>query len=320
MVQISTLFILYTLSTFTNAAPIEKRISQIISDSTRDWKDACVKAGGAQQCNDIAQTAFSTLLAAGKNCDQQDAGDKMIDLAKTLNNDAEMIRLAQLFVQQPRNAPDNLQVPYCQSAPKNAELSGLFHCQFASSNFDKFSGDQTGNLPLGVSTVSPPGSCPAKTDGPVPDGIQLNTLVKNPRDSGAVAPPPPSAPSATEPLPTLSATSKVAEVTSTAEAPVKTTAPAAPPANQTGFALQNGKDAKALNEQFTKLTADSTCVNGTQACVNGGFAQCVNEKFIITQCTSGAVCAALPLVNSPGTSITCTTPEDVLARIAATGA
>jgi hypothetical protein len=28
----------------------------------------------------------------------------MVSLAKTLNNDPEMIRLAQLFVQQPRNA------------------------------------------------------------------------------------------------------------------------------------------------------------------------------------------------------------------------
>jgi len=126
----------------------------------------------------------------------------MIDLAKQLKNDPEMIRLAQLFVQQPRNAvgylsssdmsprsknllhlpqPDTLQVPYCQVAPRNAELNGLFHCQFAGSNFRKFSGDQTGNLPLGVKAVSPPGSCPAKPDGPVADGAQLNTLVKNPR-------------------------------------------------------------------------------------------------------------------------------------------
>jgi hypothetical protein len=44
------------------------------------------------------------LLAAGKNCDQQDAADQMIDLAKTLNNNAAMINLAQIFVQQPRNA------------------------------------------------------------------------------------------------------------------------------------------------------------------------------------------------------------------------
>lgn len=63
-----------------------------------------IAAGGADQCNPISQTAFSSLLAAGGNCDQQDAADQMVDLAKTLGNDAEMIRLAQLFVQQPRNA------------------------------------------------------------------------------------------------------------------------------------------------------------------------------------------------------------------------
>jgi hypothetical protein len=167
------------------------------------------KAGGAGQCNTISQAAFITLLAAGKNCDQQDAGDKMVDLAKTLNNDPEMIRLAQLFVQQPRNAvrifclscgiaiivcdsrtltlsfqPDSLQVPYCQTAPKNKELDGFFHCQFAGSDFTKFSGDQTGNLPLGVAAVNPPGSCPA-LNKPVPDGVQLNTLVTSPGTPGA---------------------------------------------------------------------------------------------------------------------------------------
>ncbi|KAG6900205.1 hypothetical protein C0993_001470 [Termitomyces sp. T159_Od127] len=65
-------------------------------------------------------------------------------------------------------------------APKNQELNGLFHCQFAGSDFTKFSGDQTGNVPLGLSAVTPPGSCPAKPDGPVPDGVQLNTLVTSP--------------------------------------------------------------------------------------------------------------------------------------------
>ncbi|KAK0442789.1 uncharacterized protein EV420DRAFT_1278194, partial [Desarmillaria tabescens] len=137
-------------------------------------------AGGADQCNTLSQTAFTSLLAAGGNCDQQNAADQMIDLAKQLGNDAEMIRLTQLFVEQPRNAPDSLQVPYCQTAPKNSELNGLFHCQFAGSDFTKFSGDQTGNVPLGLDAVSPPGSCPAKTDGPVPDGVQLNTLVQDP--------------------------------------------------------------------------------------------------------------------------------------------
>src|ERR1700676_2688634 len=80
--------------------------------------------------------------------------------------------------------PDRLQVPYCQTAPRNQELNGLFHCQFAGSDLTKFSGDQTGNVPLGLQAVNPPGSCPAKPDGPVPDGVQLNTLVTSP---GAVA-------------------------------------------------------------------------------------------------------------------------------------
>jgi hypothetical protein len=61
-------------------------------------------------------------------------------------------------------------------APQNAELNGLFHCMFAGSQFGTFSGDQTGNLPLGVNAVNPPGSCPA-LGNPVPDGVQLNTLV-----------------------------------------------------------------------------------------------------------------------------------------------
>ena len=37
-------------------------------------------------------------------------------------------------------------------------------------------------------------------------------------------------------------------------------------------------------------------------------------------CAATLTCAALPLVNSAGTSIACTTPADALARIAATGA
>jgi len=179
MVQFTNVLMALLAASATSAMPLQKRIAQTIADSTTLWVQACNKAGGGGQCNTISQAAFSTLLAAGKNCDQQNAADKMIDLAKTLNNNADMIRLAQIFVQQPRNAPDGLQVPYCQTAPKNAELNGLFHCQFAGSDFTKFSGDQTGNLPLGVSAVNPPGSCPA-LNHPVPDGVQLDSLVSSP--------------------------------------------------------------------------------------------------------------------------------------------
>lgn len=93
------------------------------------------------------------------------------------------------------------------------------------------------------------------------------------------------------------------------------------PAPQTSsFSLQNGEDAINLNKKFATLTADSSCDEGENACVNQQFAQCVQGKFTLQSCGSGLICAALPLVNSAGTSITCTTQSDVDARIAATGA
>ncbi|KAG1825559.1 uncharacterized protein BJ212DRAFT_1314819 [Suillus subaureus] len=85
------------------------------------------------------------------------------------------------------------------------------------------------------------------------------------------------------------------------------------------FVLQNGIDAINLNNQFQSLTASSPCTSGN-ACVSGEFAQCVNGQYVLTSCGSGLICAALPLVNSAGTSITCTTQADLNSRIAATGA
>lgn len=86
------------------------------------------------------------------------------------------------------------------------------------------------------------------------------------------------------------------------------------------FTLQNGKDAQILNAKFATLTANSPCESGDQACIGNGFAQCVNGSFVVSQCSATLVCVALPLVNSPGTSIACTTTTDAVARIAATGA
>lgn len=85
-------------------APLNKRIAQNIPDSTQKWEQACLAAGGGQRCNPLSVAAFSTLLAAPPACAQQDAADNMIDLAKQLNNNADMIRLTQIFRQQPRNA------------------------------------------------------------------------------------------------------------------------------------------------------------------------------------------------------------------------
>ncbi|KAF9052237.1 hypothetical protein BDZ89DRAFT_1056587 [Hymenopellis radicata] len=306
MVQVSLAALL--LIPLASAAPLrmQKRIAQVIADSTAKWEAACIAAGGAAQCNPISQTAFTSLLAAGGNCDQQNAADSMIDLAKTLGGDAEMIRLSQLFVQQPRNAPDSLQVPYCQTAPKNAELNGLFHCQFEGSDFTKFSGDQTGNLPLGLTEVNPAGSCPAKTDGPVPDGVQLNTLASSGTDntgSGAAAGDG-----------TTTGNSTVGDTTGS------TVTDSASPATSTSTSTSSSSSSPPPPLKFSTLTADSACTAGESACVNGGFAQCVGGKFTVTQCAGGTQCFALPLVNSAGTSITCSTEADKDARIAATGA
>ncbi|TFY79008.1 hypothetical protein EWM64_g5001 [Hericium alpestre] len=79
----------------------------------------------------------------------------------------------------------------------------------------------------------------------------------------------------------------------------------------------NGQQATSENNNFKSLTATSSCTAGQDACVNDQFAQCVGGKFVLQACGPGTVCASLPLVNSKGTSITCTTAADRDARIAA---
>ncbi|KAK7694222.1 hypothetical protein QCA50_001402 [Cerrena zonata] len=100
---------------------------------------------------------------------------------------------------------------------------------------------------------------------------------------------------------------------STSARPVRRQAPA-------DVQLQNGKDTIALNDKFAGLNADSPCAEGDQACINNGFAQCVAGKFVIQPCPGGTVCKALPLLNSAGTTISCTTQADFDQRIAASGA
>ena len=71
--------------------------------------------------------------------------------------------------------------------------------------------------------------------------------------------------------------------------------------SRAGFKLENGRKAQALNRKFRTLKASSSCKSGENACINGGFAQCVNGKFVLTPCNVGLKCFALPLVLSPGT-------------------
>ncbi|KAF8331899.1 proline-rich protein [Cantharellus anzutake] len=268
------------------AGPVrfDKRIAQVIDQSTAKWQTACLAAGGGTKCNPVAVAAFGNLLAAADACGQQDAADKMIDLAKTLKSNAKAISLAQVFAQQPRNSPDSVSVPYCQKAPRNKELTGLFQCQFKGVNPTKFVGNvqvgSPGTIPFGHSKpLSPPGSCPAHPQGPIADGSQLVDLTADPGLKN---------------IPALGGKATRRAVS---------------------FKKQNGIDAQNQAAKFASLTPGSPCTEGENACVDGKFAQCVNKKFVLTQCGSGLQCVVLPLVNKPGTSVTCSTTADRDARI-----
>jgi hypothetical protein len=92
-----------------------------------------------------------------------------------------------------------------------------------------------------------------------------------------------------------------------------------PPANGDGnlaeIRKQNAADAEALQEKFSKLKPDDKCNDNDVACVDNKFAQCSGGKFALTDCASGTVCAALPLVLKRGTTVACTTEADRDARL-----
>lgn len=87
--------------------------------------------------------------------------------------------------------PDSLFIPYCQKAPRNRELNGLFQCQYMGSKKNVFVGKgknglgATGTIPFNMGKpVTPPGSCPAHPQGPIADGTQLSDIVTKPVASG----------------------------------------------------------------------------------------------------------------------------------------
>lgn len=285
----------------------------------------------------MSVTAFTTLLAAAGPCEQQDAADSMIQLAQTLNNDPDMIKLTQIFVQQPRNTvralyllfhaksyfrlqPNSVSVPYCQKAPASPLLAGLFQCQFQGASPNTFVGGLSvgaaGTVPFGLKSLSPLGSCKANPSGPIADGTQLVDSTQDPgvSSSGSDVPASSSTPETSTTVEPTASTAVAAPATTSAATGASSSI------STSDFHLQNGIDAQKLNAQFKSLTADSPCTDGQQACIGNSFAQCVSGSFALTTCSSGTVCAALPLVNKPGTSIACDTSDDVAARIAATGA
>ena len=174
-----------------------------------------------------------------------------------------MITLSQIFAQQPRNSPNSVSIPYCQQAPRNQELTGLFQCQFQGVNLQVFVGNVqvggAGTIPFGLSSpVQPPGSCPANPGGTVPAGQQLVDITQNPNapvpaGSGGNSTPSPSADPSTSPSPSPS--------------PVQNGSPNATPTpsgdttngSPNDDKAADGRAAQQLNAQFATLTPDSSC-------------------------------------------------------------
>ncbi|KAF8266127.1 hypothetical protein EI94DRAFT_1772192 [Lactarius quietus] len=314
MVQLSTVLFALAAAGSVTAAParLSKRIAQVIADSTPIGRRLDT-AGGGSQCSSIAVAAFDTLLAGAGPCDQQNSADTMMDLSKQLKS-ADMSSLPKYFASSRATPyPNSLSVEYCQQAPRNAELNGLFQCQFQGVDPNNFTNSQKaggpGTIPFGQTAVlNPAGSCPAHTSGPIAAGSQLVDQVSSPGVPSSLGSGSGSNNSTSPATPHHNVAASPTDATPTpSPTPSKSTPSSSSGAK--GFAVQNGKDAQALNEQFKTLTTNSPCTDGQTACVNGG----VVRHY---PCAATLTCVALPLVNSPGTSITCDTQSDADTRIA----
>ncbi|GBE86208.1 hypothetical protein BKA93DRAFT_748474 [Sparassis latifolia] len=306
MARLTALFVAFSaVALHVNGLPLTKRVAQVISDSTTKWEAACDTAGGGSQCNVIAVNSFSTLLAAPGPCAQQNAADTMVSLAKQLNSN-EMITLAQVFAQQPRNSPSSQAVPYCQQAPNNTELNGLYQCQFQSVNEQTFVGGlavgSAGTIPFGLSApVSPAGSCPANPSGTIPDGQQLVDITQNPGvgssgsgSSNATANASAAASSAASASATVAAVSSSAPVS--ASAPASATAGSGScvaPSVASSVVTPVASSSAAGMMASASATASASSGNSSSSSfqqANGQAAQALNAQF--ASLTANSTCNA----------------------------
>jgi len=306
---------LFTLTcaafTAVTATPLRlrPRIAQTIVDSTAAWEKACDAAGGTEeQCNPQSQASFMTLLAAAGPCDQQDQADNMIDLAKQLNNDADMIRLTQIFVQQPRNSPNSLSVEYCGTTPKNQELAGLFQCQFKGDNPAKFTNGNAvggaGTIPFGFTApLNPAGACPANPTGPIADGSQLISITSDPGLNNKIGSSGSSSSGSTSSAAASAATSEAASATSSAASSASTSGTDSSDDGDTSFptsASDSGSDdtGSATSGATATTSSSATDAASTGTTATTGFqhqnaldAQAANRKdatlTLDSPCTDG---------------------------------
>ncbi|KAJ3275797.1 hypothetical protein HDV01_007264 [Terramyces sp. JEL0728] len=84
--------------------------------------------------------------------------------------------------------------------------------------------------------------------------------------------------------------------------------------------VQNGKDAAALDAAKFNNKEGDACTGTGNFCIGDKVGICQGGKFTVTAaCGATLSCQVLPLVNKAGTSVTCDTDADKLARFAAAG-
>lgn len=114
---------LLALALSASAAPFMKHI---VPNPTTQWEAACRSASNnSPQCSNIyVNVPSSTPLTTTNPCDQQNAGDTMVDFAKNLSGDtSEVVRLAQISVQQPRDSSRRAEPSYVRGLPRVASRS-----------------------------------------------------------------------------------------------------------------------------------------------------------------------------------------------------
>ena len=89
---------------------------------------------------------------------------------------------------------------------------------------------------------------------------------------------------------------------------------------QNAIQRQNGQDALKLDNLKQQNIEGSSCSNPGDLCVQDKVGQCVDGKIIVTaSCGPTLQCQVLPLVNKRGTTVTCDTESDKIARFQQAG-
>ena len=143
--------------------PLLKRIAQNnLTEIAQSWQNLCIASGGPRDPNNdpCVQLAgiggINALLAGADACAQQNNADAMIDFAKGpgINNKDALIANAISYRQNPRNALNIGGVvpstPFCENAPRNSELNGVFNNQLVGVDPGLFGGPNSPVVAFGA--------------------------------------------------------------------------------------------------------------------------------------------------------------------------